>query len=251
MPRPGTDGALALGVMHVLVGEGRVDQELHPARHARLHRRSPSTSSSTIPERVAAITGLAAADIVAFARRYGATRAVVHPRGDRALPPRQRRHDVPDHRVPARADRRLRASGGRRAAVVQRRVRPLETAAVERPDLMPDPAPRVINMIRLGRALTDPDLAPPVKALYVYNANPAADRAQPGAGAAGASRREDLFTVVHEQHLTDTTDYADLVLPGDHRRWSTPTATSPTATSTCSSPARSSRRRARRARTGR
>jgi anaerobic selenocysteine-containing dehydrogenase len=77
---------------------------------------------------------------------------------------------------------------------------------------MPSPPPRVINMIRLGRALTDPDLRPPVKALYVYNANPASVVPNQELVLQGLAR-DDLFTVVHEQHLTDTADYADLVLP--------------------------------------
>ena len=77
---------------------------------------------------------------------------------------------------------------------------------------MPIRPPRSINMIQLGRALTDPDLRPPVKALYVYNANPATIVPNQELVLQGL-RREDLFTVVHEQHLTDTTDYADLVLP--------------------------------------
>ncbi|MBI4562778.1 MAG: molybdopterin-dependent oxidoreductase, partial [Candidatus Rokubacteria bacterium] len=89
---------------------------------------------------------------------------------------------------------------------------PLNYAALERPDLRPKPAPRVINMIRLGRVLADPDLAPPVKALYVYNSNPASVCPNQELVLQGL-RREDLFTVVHEQMLTDTTDYADLVLP--------------------------------------
>jgi anaerobic selenocysteine-containing dehydrogenase len=67
-------------------------------------------------------------------------------------------------------------------------------------------------MIQLGRALTDPDLTPPVKALYVYNANPASIVPNQELVLRGLAR-DDLFTVVHEQHLTDTTDYADLVLP--------------------------------------
>src|SRR5258705_11947482 len=67
-------------------------------------------------------------------------------------------------------------------------------------------------MARLGRALPDPDRRPPVKALYVYNANPATIVPNQELVLQGL-RREDLFTVVHEQHLTDTTDYADLVLP--------------------------------------
>ena len=91
-------------------------------------------------------------------------------------------------------------------------------------------------MIQLGRALTDPDLAPPVKALYVYNSNPASVVPNQELVLRGLAR-EDLFTVVHEQLLTDTADYADLVLRRP-RPWSTPTATGPSATSTCSSPSR-------------
>ena len=67
-------------------------------------------------------------------------------------------------------------------------------------------------MIQLGRALTDPDLRPPVMALYVYNSNPAAVCPNSSLVLEGLAR-EDLFTVVHEQVQTDTADYADLVLP--------------------------------------
>src|SRR6267142_805778 len=88
----------------------------------------------------------------------------------------------------------------------------LDLRALERPDLMPTTPPRVINMIRLGRALTDPDMRPPVKALYVYSSNPAAVCPNQTLVLRGLAR-EDLFTVVHEQVMTDTARYADLVLP--------------------------------------
>jgi anaerobic selenocysteine-containing dehydrogenase len=210
MPRPGTDGALALGVMHVLIGEGRVDQDYIQratlgftalARHVEQYD----------PERVAAITGLTAEDIVAFARRYGATRATFIRVGIGLS-----RHDNGGMTcrtiacLPALTGAYAHPAGG--ALLASSSAFGLSNAALERADLMPTPAPRVINMIRLGRALTDPDLAPPVKALYVYNANPASVVPNQELVLRGLGR-EDLFTVVHEQHLTDTTDYADLVLP--------------------------------------
>jgi anaerobic selenocysteine-containing dehydrogenase len=210
MPRPGTDGALALGVMHVLIGEGRVDQDYIQratlgftalAQHVKQYD----------PDRVAAITGLAADDIVAFAHRYGATRAAFIRVGIGLS-----RHDNGGMTcrtlacLPALTGAYAHPAGG--ALLASSGAFGLSNAVVERPDLMPQPAPRVINMIQLGRALTDPDLAPPVKALYVYNANPASITPNQELVLRGLAR-EDLFTVVHEQHLTDTTDYADLVLP--------------------------------------
>ena len=210
MPRPGTDGALALGVMHVLIGEGRVDQDYIQratlgftalAQHVKQYD----------PDRVAAITGLAAPDIVAFAHRYGATRAAFIRVGIGLS-----RHDNGGMTcrtiacLPAVTGAYAHPAGG--ALLASSSAFGLSNEVVERPDLMPTPAPRLINMIQLGRALTDPDLAPPVKALYVYNANPASIVPNQELVLRGLSR-EDLFTVVHEQHLTDTTDYADLVLP--------------------------------------
>jgi anaerobic selenocysteine-containing dehydrogenase len=210
MPRPGTDGALALGVMHVLIGEGRVDQDYIQratlgftalAQHVKQYD----------PERVAAITGLTAEEIVAFAHRYGSTRASFLRVGIGLS-----RHDNGGMTcrtiacLPALTGAYAHPAGG--ALLASSGAFGLSNAVIERPDLMPQPAPRVINMIQLGRALTDPDLAPPVKALYVYNANPASIVPNQEPVLRGLAR-EDLFTVVHEQHLTDTTDYADLVLP--------------------------------------
>jgi anaerobic selenocysteine-containing dehydrogenase len=86
---------------------------------------------------------------------------------------------------------------------------PVNHDALQRPDLVRG-NPRTINMSRLGEALTE--ARPPVKSLYVYCSNPAAVAPEQSKVIEGL-RREDLFTVVHEQFMTDTTDYADIVLP--------------------------------------
>jgi anaerobic selenocysteine-containing dehydrogenase len=88
---------------------------------------------------------------------------------------------------------------------------PVRTEALERPDLAP-PGTRTLNMSQLGRILTDERLDPPVKALFVYNSNPAAVAPEQDQVVRGL-RREDLFTVVHELFQTDTVDFADVVLP--------------------------------------
>jgi anaerobic selenocysteine-containing dehydrogenase len=209
-PRPGTDGALALGVMNVLVSEDRLDHEY--IRRATLGFTALREHLVQYdPARVSSITGVAEDEIVDFARRYGTARAPFMRVGIGIS-----RHDNGGMTcrtlacLPALTGAYARPGGG--ALLSSSAAFGLQHAALERPDLMFRPAPRVINMIQLGRALTEPDMRPPVKALYVYNANPAAicpnqERVLQGLG------REDLFTVVHEQQLTDTTDYADIVLP--------------------------------------
>jgi len=210
MPRPGTDGALALGMMHVLIGEGLVDDDY-------IHRATLGFTALAEhvkqydPERVSRITGLPADEIVAFARRYGATKAAFIRVGIGLS-----RHDNGGMTcrtiacLPAVTGAYAHPAGG--ALLSSTATFGLKYDALERADLMPRPAPRVVNMIHLGRALADPELRPPVKALYVYNSNPASVCPNQELLLQGL-RREDLFTVVHEQHLTDTTDYADIVLP--------------------------------------
>jgi anaerobic selenocysteine-containing dehydrogenase len=88
---------------------------------------------------------------------------------------------------------------------------PFNIAALERPDLI-RPGTRVINMVQLAEALLGELPGPPVRALYVYNCNPAAVAPDQSRVLRGL-RRDDLFTVVHEQFQTDTADYADILLP--------------------------------------
>jgi anaerobic selenocysteine-containing dehydrogenase len=196
--------------MHVLVGEGLLDRG-YIERATLGFTPLAAHVKAWDPERVGRITGLVPAAVVDFARSYAATPASFIRLGIGLS-----RHDNGGMTcraiacLPALTGAYAHPAGG--ALLSSADAFGLDVAALERPDLMPDPPPRVINMIRLGRALTDETLSPPVKALYVYNANPAAIAPNQELVRRGLAR-EDLFTVVHEQHLTDTTDWADLVLP--------------------------------------
>lgn len=210
--RPGTDTALALGMMHVLVREGLLDEgyireNTHGFEQLKEHVQ-PYT-----PERVEEATGVAARDVERLARMYGETQ----PSAIRMNYGVQRSENGG---AAARAILMLPALTGAwkyRGGGAQ-----LSTsggfawnkARLERPDLM-ESSPlgrpsRVINMVLLGQALAATEN--PVKALFVYNSNPAAVAPDQAAVLRGLGR-EDLFTVVHEQFLTDTADYADIVLP--------------------------------------
>ena len=209
--RPGTDAALALGIMHVLFADDLVDREYmerYTLGEAQLRERAAEYS----PECVAGITGIAARTIVDLAQRYGRARAAFI-RVNYGL----QRHAGGGMAVrtiaclPAIAGHWRRAGGGVQLSTSANFT--FDRATVERPDL--SPPVRTINMIRLGEALTRPDAGvggPPVRALVVYNSNPAAvapDRTMVLKGLA----RSDLFTVVLEHFQTDTADWADIVLP--------------------------------------
>jgi anaerobic selenocysteine-containing dehydrogenase len=209
--RPGTDGALALAIMHVLFAEGLQDDD-YLARHTLGSDQLRDRVREYAPESVAAITGIEADRIRDLARRYGRARAAFI-RINYGL----QRHYGGGMAVrtiaclPAVTGHWRRAGGGIQLSTSANFK--FNTAALERPDL--SPPVRTVNMIRLGEALTLPDAGvggPPVRALVVYNSNPASvapDRNMVLRGMA----REDLFTVVLEHFQTDTADYADIVLP--------------------------------------
>jgi anaerobic selenocysteine-containing dehydrogenase len=210
MVRPGTDGALALAMMHVLIREDLVDHA-YVARATLGFDRLAAHVREFTPAWAAGVTGLPAETITAFARRYGAT-----PRTFLRIGIGISRHDNGGMTcrtlacLPALTGAYADPHGG--ALLSSTQAYTFDFNVLERADLMPSPAPRTVNMIQLGRALTDPALAPPVRALYVYNSNPAAICPNQSLVLAGLAR-EDLFTVVHEQVMTDTAHYADLVLP--------------------------------------
>jgi anaerobic selenocysteine-containing dehydrogenase len=209
--RPGTDAALALGMMHVVLDRGLEDAD-YIARHTMGIDQLRERAREYSPERVSAITGVPVETIVALGERYGRAKAAFI-RVNYGL----QRHAGGGMAVrtiaclPALTGHWRRPGGG--AQLSSSANFQFNKRALERPDL--SPPVRTINMIRLGEALTRPDAGvggPPVRALVVYNSNPAAvapDRNEVLRGMA----REDLFTVVLEHFQTDTADYADIVLP--------------------------------------
>jgi anaerobic selenocysteine-containing dehydrogenase len=205
---PGSDLALALGLMRVLIYENLYDREFTGAATIGFDSLRERVSSYT-PERVEELTGIPAADVVSLAREYAAIRpAAIRlnygvQRSERGAAAVQAIATLP---VLTGSYREL--GGGLTLSTSQ--TFQFNRVALERPDLQPRPA-RLVNMSRLDHALTE-ESEPPVKALVVYNSNPAAVAPNQGAVLRGL-RREDLFTVVLEQVQTDTADYADILLP--------------------------------------
>ncbi|MBF0627226.1 MAG: molybdopterin-dependent oxidoreductase [Magnetococcales bacterium] len=207
--RPGTDAALAVAMMHVLLDEGLADRaylqrltDFDPALENHLAARPP--------EWAAPITGLDAAAIRAFARLYGQARAPFIRIGLGMS--RQNNGAVNIHAVsclPALTGAWNRPGGGALFATggaFNLTAQPLP------PPADPHHTPRLLDMSRLGEILTDPNLAPPVLALLVSHANPAGSCPDLQRVYAGLARK-DLFTVVHEQVMTDTARFADVLLP--------------------------------------
>jgi len=206
---PGTDGALALGMMHVIFRDGLEDAD-YLARYTIGAERLRERVREWTLERAAEVTGLAAADIEAFAREYATTRPSAL-RINYGL----NRHAGAGMAVrtiaclPAVVGAWRDAGGG--ILLSTSATYPVDTAALERPDLV-RPGTRTINMSEIGRVLNDTRLEPPVKAIFVYNANPVAVAPEQESVRKGFGR-EDLFVVVHDLFLTDTVDFADVVLP--------------------------------------
>ncbi|HEV2801150.1 MAG TPA: molybdopterin oxidoreductase family protein [Pyrinomonadaceae bacterium] len=208
-PLPGTDAALALGLMHVIFAEGLEDKD-YLARYTVGADELRARARDYPPARVAELCGVEAETIVRLAREYATTRPSVirlnyglqrHAGGGMAV------RTVAC--LPAVTGAWRDAAGG--ALLSSSSTFPINHDLIKRPDLLPKPMPRTINMSQLGDALTKVN-DPPVRALYVYNSNPAAIAPEQATVLEGL-RRDDLFTVVHEQFMTDTCDFADIVLP--------------------------------------
>jgi molybdopterin guanine dinucleotide-containing S/N-oxide reductase-like protein len=209
---PGTDTALALGMMHVIIGEERHDAD-YVARHTLGFEQLREKVREYSPERVARWTGISADDIVRLAREYATQRPAairVNYGVQRSEGGGMATRTVA--MLPCITGSWKEVGGGLQLSLSGSFQ--LNKSALENAELMTTalgrPA-RTINMVELGQALNDLD-DPPVKALFVYNSNPAAVCPNHNDVIQGL-RRPDLFTVVHEQFFTDTTDYADIVLP--------------------------------------
>lgn len=205
---PGTDAALALGVMHVLIGENFIDRD-YVDRYTVGYDALAARAREWPPERAAQTCGISAGQVVALARDYGTTR----PAAIRLNYGMQRVRGGGNAVraiacLPALVGAWRDPAGG--ALLSSSGTFPVDSAALERPDLISG-APRTINMTSIGDALMDAD-DPPIRAIYVYNSNPLAVAPDSSRVTAGFSR-EDLFCVVHEIFRTDTSDYADILLP--------------------------------------
>src|ERR1700734_760471 len=209
---PGTDAALALGIMHVIIGENLHDADYvskYPLGFEQLREKVKSYP----PERVAEWTGIAADDIRKLAREY----ATVRPSAIRLNYGVQRSEGGGTATrtiamLPCVIGSWKELGGGLQLSTSG--AAQFNTVALKRPDLMRTALgreARTINMVELGRVLNTVN-DPPVKALFVYGSNPAAVCPRHDEVVRGLLR-PDLFTVVHEQFFTDTTDYADIVLP--------------------------------------
>ena len=209
-PLPGTDAALAIGMMRAIVDAGLQDEDWCRA-HADGYDELLAELERTSVEECAATCGVDAEAIARVGREFASTRPALLRLGVGA----QRHAGAPAAystiaSLPALTGAWKDRGGG--CSYI-----PLATAAaisshpLEREDLRERPG-RTINMSRLGEALTDPGLDPPVKALVCWNSNPAAIAPDQERVLEGL-RRDDLFTVVLEQFMTDTAQHADVVLP--------------------------------------
>lgn len=207
--RPGSDGALALGMMHVIVREGSIDQNFINANVQGFDEFASKILPECTPARMSDVCGLSPETIQRLARTYAAARAPfirlgsgLTRYGNGAMTVRT------ISCLPALTGVWQRTGGGILTGTATGAAFPLQR--VTREDFMGQPT-RLVSMNQLGTALTKLD-SPRVMGLYVYHSNPASIAPDQNAVIRGL-QRDDLFTVVHERFMTDTARYADLVLP--------------------------------------
>lgn len=207
-PMPGTDVVLALAMINELLQTGRADRAFLAAHTNGLDELARAAAAYPLP-RAAQICDVPARDIAAVVDAYAAASPAVIRCGWGVERNRNGGNAVRAiFALPAVAGKFGVRGGGLTMSLS--RAFPVDAAGLARPDLRTRPA-RYVNMTQLGRALTEPQ-SPPVRALFVYNANPVAMTPNQNRIIRGL-QRDDLFTVVHEQVLTDTARFADVLLP--------------------------------------
>ncbi|GAB3465371.1 molybdopterin oxidoreductase family protein [Massilia terrae] len=214
---PGTDAALALGMMHVLIAEDLLDHD-YIARHTLGFEQLKERAAEWTPERTAATCGITVDEVLNLAREYGETARRHEPVAIRMNYGLQRvRGGGMAVRsiacLPALIGAWRHAAGGVQLSTSGSF--PSNKVKLYRADLLAGRTPRTINMVTIGDDLlreAAPDFGPKVEAVIVYNSNPVAVAPDSSKVQQGFAR-EDLFTVVLEHFATDTVDYADIVLP--------------------------------------
>ncbi len=206
-PRPGSDAALALAMMHVIITEDLYDDEFVQLYTTGFDELKLRVDAYT-PEYVETLTDIRAEDITKLARLYASVKPSFiyvgpgcqrHSNGGMTL----RTIACLPALTGAWSDK------GSGMYFPTSTIFPVDVSTLEGNELRPNP-PGKYNMINVGRLLADKDAG--IKSLYIFNSNPAAVMFNQNNLRAGL-QRDDLFTVVHEQYLTDTTRYADIVLP--------------------------------------
>jgi anaerobic selenocysteine-containing dehydrogenase len=206
--RPGTDGALALGMMHILFAEEMVNRNFLKKYTVGFEELEEHVKQYD-PETVSTITGVPVEDIYTLTRMYGETSPSLIRIGNGL-----QHHDNGGMIVrtiaclPALTGAWLEQGGG--AIKSNSSFLDYNTPALQRPDLLENKQTRRFNMNQLGKTLLEAD--PPVYSLFIYGSNPAIVAPESNKVRQGLAR-EDLFTVVHDLFLTETAKYADLVLP--------------------------------------
>ncbi len=208
-PKPASDGALALGLAHVIVAEGLHDEAWlneHTVGWPQLRQRLADFA----PERVADLTGVSETDIIKLARLYATTKPALIKMADGLQRNLNGGQNVRSLLTLPALTGQYGVRGGGLAYSTSGYVK-WDGEAVGKMAQSP-PLGRTVNMNRLGAALLGEASEPPIQSLYVFGSNPVAVAPNAGRIVEGLLR-EDLFTVVHELFMTDTADYADIVLP--------------------------------------
>lgn len=211
-PFPGTDTALALGMINIILSEGLQDQE-YIDNYTSGFEELKAHVQKYAPQYVSEITGLEITDIEAFAREYATSKPALI----RILIGMEHQSNGSSAfrtigMLPTLTGAWKDLGGGLMHMAYELFGQSLNYSIFDLPEEVSGKKVRSINMVELGKALTDKEMAPSVDALFVYNANPAVTIPNQNLVLAGL-KREDLFTVVIEHFMTDTAMYADYVFP--------------------------------------